>query len=45
VGWGWNVPTSSHSVFFSLVDWPQRAREDKLTWDANVHLLRIGASF
>ncbi|HZI09532.1 MAG TPA: hypothetical protein VE153_04015 [Myxococcus sp.] len=45
VGRGWNVPASSPSVFFSLVDWPERAREDKLTWDVNLHLLRVGASF
>ncbi|WP_224365334.1 hypothetical protein [Hyalangium versicolor] len=46
VGWGWNVPSSSQSVFFSLWDWPDLARrENKVVWDLNLHLLRIGASF
>lgn len=45
MGRGWNVPDNSPSVFFSMVDWPERAREDKTTWDVNLHLLRIGASF
>jgi hypothetical protein len=45
VGWGWNIPSSSQSLFFSLLDWPQFRREDKVVWDLNLHLLRIGASF
>jgi hypothetical protein len=45
VGRGWNVPSSSQSLFFSLLDWPERHREDKGVWDLNLHLLRVGASF
>ncbi|HYH96367.1 hypothetical protein [Hyalangium sp.] len=45
VGLGWDVPTSSHSIFFSLLDWPQRSSQDKVVWDFNLHLLRLGASF
>lgn len=44
-GRGWNVAASSRSVFFSMVDVPERRREDKWVWDMNLHLLRIGASF
>ncbi len=44
-GRGWNVPASSQSVLFSMVDTPERGREDKWVWDLSFHLLRIGASF
>ena len=45
VGQGWNVPRSSESLFFSFLDWPERAREDKSVWDVNLNLVRIGGSF
>ena len=45
VGKGWNVPRSSESLFFSFLDWPERAREDKSVWDVNLNLVRIGGSF
>lgn len=45
VGKGWNVPRDSKSLFFSLLDSPQREREDTSVWDVNLHLVRIGGSF
>jgi hypothetical protein len=45
VGRGWNVPQSRESLFFSLLDSPERAREDKSVWDVNLNLVRIGGSF
>ena len=45
VGRGWNVPQASDSLFFALLDTPQRAREDKSVWDINLNLVRIGGSF
>jgi hypothetical protein len=45
VGKGWNVPRSSESLFFSFLDTPERAREDKSVWDVNLNLVRIGGSF
>ena len=45
VGRGWNVPSSSQSVFSSFLDWPQRSRGNKFVFDLNLNLLRIGASF
>lgn len=45
VGRGWNVSTSSQSLFFAMWDWPHRRRENKWVWDFNAHLVRLGLSF
>lgn len=45
VGRGWNVPTSSRSLFASFLDWPRASRKNKVVFDLNLNLLRIGASF
>lgn len=45
VGRGWNVPRSSDSLFFSVLDDPERARVDKGVWDINLNVVRIGGSF
>ncbi len=45
VGYGWNAPEQSQSIFYSLFGPPTRQRKDKLLWDPNLNLIRIGAEF
>ncbi len=45
VGWGWNVPAESPSLFYSVIGGRSPRRTSKLVWDPNFHLLRIGLTF
>ncbi|WP_434383757.1 hypothetical protein [Melittangium boletus] len=46
VGWGWNVPERTPSLFLPLLSSRLGSdRTNKVVWDPNLHLLRVGLTF